>query len=82
MSEQQTQTAPEAEAQQSPDLTIQDLTAMKSVIDVASQRGAFKPNEMTTVGTLYTKLEAFLNAVAEQQAAAAEAQGEGAPQGE
>ena len=82
MSEQKTQTAPEAEAQQSPDLTIQDLTAMKSVIDVASQRGAFKPNEMTTVGTLYTKLEAFLNAVAEQQAAAAEAQSEGAPQGE
>ena len=70
------------EQQESPDLTIQDLTAMKSIIDVASQRGAFKPNEMTTVGTIYTKLEAFLNAVAEQQAAAAEAQGEGAPQGE
>lgn len=80
MSEQQTNEAPAQE--QAPDLTIQDLTAMKSVIDVASQRGAFKPNEMTTVGTLYTKLEAFLNAVAEQQQAAAEAQGEGAPQGE
>lgn len=72
-------TAPEQEA---PDLTIQDLTAMKSIIDVASDRGAFKPNEMTTVGTVYSKLEAFLNAVAEQQAAAAEAQGEPAPQGE
>jgi uncharacterized protein YigE (DUF2233 family) len=82
MSEQQTN-ATEAPAEaQAPDLTIQDLTAMKSVIDVASQRGAFKPNEMTTVGTVYTKLEAFLNAVAEQQNAAQEAQAEGAPQGE
>jgi hypothetical protein len=31
---------------------------------------------------VYTKLEAFLNAVAEQQNAAQEAQAEGAPQGE
>jgi hypothetical protein len=79
MSEQNNAPAQEAQA---PDLTIQDLSAMKSIIDVASDRGAFKPNEMTTVGTVYSKLEAFLNAVAEQQQAAAEAQGEGAPQGE
>ena len=46
---------------------------MKQIIDVASQRGAFKPNEMMTVGQTYNKLETFLNAVA--------AQGE-APQGE
>lgn len=63
-----TETAP------APDLTVQDLTAMKSIIDVASSRGAFKPNEMTTVGTVYSKLEAFLNAVQAQQEAQAEAQ--------
>jgi hypothetical protein len=40
---------------------------MKSIIDVASQRGAFRPNEMTTVGQTYTKLETFLNAVDKQQ---------------
>lgn len=80
MSDNATQ-APEQE--QSPaDLTINDLTAMKSIIDVASDRGAFKPNEMTTVGMVYTKLETFLKAVADQQAAQAEAQAEGAPQGE
>lgn len=62
----ETQTAPETtEAQgQAPDLTVQDLSALKAIIDVASQRGAFKPNEMTVVGTTYTKLENFLNAVA------------------
>ena len=56
---------PEASA---PDLTVQDLNALKAIIDVASQRGAFKPNEMTTVGQTYTKLENFLLAVQAQQA--------------
>lgn len=51
------QPAPE-EAQ--AELTINDLAAMKSIIDVASQRGAFKPNEMVPVGTVYAKLEKFL----------------------
>ena len=50
-----------------PDLTVQDLQALKSIIDVASQRGAFKPNEMMTVGQTYGKLEQFLAAVAAQQ---------------
>lgn len=51
----------------SPELTIQDLNSLKSIIDVASQRGAFKPNEMVTVGQTYSKLEAFLTAIAAQQ---------------
>lgn len=67
--------------EQSPELTVQDLTAMKTVIDVASSRGAFKPNEMATVGTLYNKLEVFLTAVAEQQQSQAAEEAE-APQGE
>lgn len=53
--------------EQSPELTVQDLGAIKQIIDVASQRGAFKPNEMVVVGTTYSKLELFLNAVASQQ---------------
>ena len=52
---------------QAPDLTVQDLTAIKQIIDVASGRGAFKPNEMVSVGTIYSKLELFLNAVQAQQ---------------
>ena len=55
------------EQAQSPDLTVQDLQALKSIIDVASQRGAFKPNEMMAVGQTYSKLEEFLTAVAAQQ---------------
>lgn len=49
------------------ELTVQDLGNIKQIIDVASQRGAFKPNEMTVVGNTYTKLEAFLAAVSAQQ---------------
>ena len=57
--------APEAQA--GPDLTVQDLQSIKCIIDVASQRGAFRPNEMVTVGQTYQKLETFLQAVAQQQ---------------
>lgn len=62
-------TTPETSEAQGPDLTVQDLQALKSIIDVASQRGAFKPNEMMTVGQTYSKLETFLAAVVQQQPA-------------
>jgi|TARA_B100001094_G_C17946893_1_gene678482 hypothetical protein len=68
--------APVAEQTSAPEgveapveLTVADLNNLKQIIDVASGRGAFKPNEMTVVGTVYTKLEAFLTAVAAQQKA-------------
>jgi len=74
--------APAAAAGGAPaDLTVQDLQALKVIIDVASQRGAFRPNEMQTVGATYTKLEQFLGAIAAsqqaQQAAEAPAAAEG-----
>ncbi len=58
---------PQAPAQPSAELTVQDLNALKQIIDVASQRGTFKPSEMVVVGQTYNKLEAFLAAVAAQQ---------------
>jgi translation initiation factor IF-2 len=61
--------APQAPEQQSTDLTINDLNALKVIIDIASSRGAFKPNEMVAVGQTYTKLTTFLDAVAKQQPA-------------
>lgn len=62
------------QAQQSNDLSVNDLNAMKVIIDIASSRGAFKPNEMVAVGQTYTKLTTFLDAVAAQQKAADAAQ--------
>ena len=68
MSESQTTETPEA-----AELNLQDLVAIRSIIDVATQRGAFKANELVTVGTVYNKLAGFLDAVAKQNQAAAEA---------
>ena len=67
MTDQVQQPAPEASQEQAVDLTVNDLNAMKVIIDIASSRGAFKPNEMTAVGQTYTKLTAFLEKVAQQQ---------------
>jgi hypothetical protein len=60
------QEAPQPAADSGTELNINDLNAMKLIIDVASSRGAFKPAEMTLVGQTYTKLSTFLDAVAKQ----------------
>lgn len=49
------------------DLNIQDLVGLKSVIDVATQRGAFKAAEMEAVGKLYNKLNNFLESVSSKE---------------
>ena len=57
-------------------VTLGDLTKLLNIVDVASSRGAFRGAEMTEVGAVFDKLNAFLGAVAAQQQAAAEAAGE------
>ena len=46
-----------------PQITIQDLIIIKDLIDVACSRGAFKADEMSSVGQVYDKLTGFLNTV-------------------
>ena len=48
-------------------LSLNDLGVLRNIIDIASQRGAFKPNEMVTVGQVYEKLDSFLSQVSQQQ---------------
>lgn len=67
MTEQVAQT--QEQQQENFDLTLQDLNALRAIIDIAAQRGAFKPAEMTAVGTVYNKLTGFLDNVAKQQQA-------------
>ena len=43
-------------------LQLQDLLLAAQVIQLASQRGAIKAEEMEQVGGLYTRLVAFLQA--------------------
>ena len=51
--------APQQEQQQ-PNLNLQDLILVAQIIQVSSQRGAFKADELANVGALYNKLIAFL----------------------
>ena len=62
----ETNTTEESTPEQGAQLSINDLAAMKSIIDTASSRGAFKPNEMMVVGQTYNKLVAFLESVKTQ----------------
>ena len=61
-------TQPPAPAgENSLELTVNDLQLLRQTIEVATSRGAFKANEMMTVGTVFNKLETFLAAVSKQQ---------------
>lgn len=66
--ENQVQNGPVAEGQtpaaSQPELSINDLLQVRAVVELAVRRGSFQANELSTVGTIYDKLNVFLNAVA------------------
>ena len=74
------QVAPEStaeEGQQVPEsIGLNDLQLLAQIVDLATQRGAFRGNELSQVGGVYDKLSNFLGYVAEQQAQAQEADDE------
>ena len=61
---------PEAaqQAQQGPDLNVTDLIALRNIVEIATQRGAFKASELEAVGKTFNKLNGFLEAVAKKEA--------------
>jgi hypothetical protein len=62
--------APEAAPEAAPaaELNISDLVAVKSIIEVASQRGAFKAAELEAVGKTFNKLNTFIESVSKKEA--------------
>jgi hypothetical protein len=60
--------AQETPQTQSPDLNVNDLAALRSIIEVATTRGAFKATELEAVGKTFNKLNTFLEAVAKKEA--------------
>ena len=44
-------------------LSIGDLKNLTTIIDVASSRGAFRANEMASIGLMYNKLQGFVTKV-------------------
>jgi len=75
MSTEDTTTTPQEEVK-APELNLTDLVAMRNLIEVVTQRGAFKATELSAAGQLFDKLNAFLTA-AEAQAKANQSQTEG-----
>lgn len=57
----------ENKEQTQPELSIADLQNLRVLIDMASRRGAYSANEMSSVGAVFDRLNAFLNAVSESQ---------------
>lgn len=62
MADQETSAATE-QASTAPSLTLQDLIQVANIIQVTSQRGAYRAEELADVGNLYNKLIAFLTSV-------------------
>lgn len=84
MSEDNTTPAEETtttEAPAAPQLGVNDLKLMANIIEVVSNRGAIKANEMAAVGNLYNNLMNFLIANGAVQAPEAQV-AEDAPVGE
>lgn len=50
-------------------LTVADLASIKTLLEAACTRGAFKANEMSMVGNVYDKLTQFLTQTAAQSQA-------------
>jgi hypothetical protein len=47
---------------EAPQLNIGDLVSMVKIIDACSERGAFKGNEMASVGAVRDRIAAFAEA--------------------
>ena len=73
MSETQETVAPEQVAQ--PSVTVNDLVNIYNIIDLASKRGAFQANELSSVGAVANKVKTFVDHVQAAQQAAADAEG-------
>jgi hypothetical protein len=48
-------------------INLSDLANLLQIVDLATQRGAFRGNELSQVGTVFDKLNAFLSYIQEQQ---------------
>jgi len=67
------QAADTAEAAVPESVNLSDLGTLLQIVDLATQRGAFRGAELSQVGAVFDKLNAFLTYVQQQQALNAEA---------
>ena len=43
-----------------PSITIQDIAFLVQIVEIVSQRGAFRADELSSVGAVYDKVKAFI----------------------
>lgn len=55
------ETSPEVETQQEPQISLADFSAALQVIDVCTTRGAFRGEELSSVGQLRDRLKSFVD---------------------
>jgi hypothetical protein len=55
------------QTENNPEITLNDFSAIIRIIDVASRRGAFEGKELSSVGNVRDKVEAFLSFYAPKQ---------------
>jgi hypothetical protein len=48
-------------------LSINDIMLLKQIVEVASSRGAFRADELSTVGEVYNKVTAWLQSVTPEE---------------
>jgi hypothetical protein len=58
-----------------PSVTVNDLVNVYNIIDLASKRGAFQANELSSVGAVANKVKSFVDHVQAAQKAAADEEG-------
>ena len=81
MTETTQDTVEEAVVEEQQSLDLKDLAVSLKLLDAAVQRGAFKTNELVTVGENYEKISKFLQYQAKQQQAAKDAAEKGEADG-
>lgn len=57
-------------------LSLSDLIVLKQIVEVASERGAFKADELSHIGQLYDRLRAFLEQAVPQDSKENQSPGE------
>ena len=58
----QAETSAPEQTQQAPSLTLQDLVFVAQLVQLTTQRGAFRAEELQQVGEFYNKVVTFLEA--------------------
>jgi hypothetical protein len=56
-------------------LTVQDIAFLLQIVETCTQRGAFRAEELTSIGAVYDKVKSFITANTQQPADAEQTQG-------